>query len=88
MPPGRFPYMCSLRKRGSREHVCGAALFRRDWVLTAAHCVDSRIEKMSGLSPIVHCGIYELDDMEPDKVSVEKSLFFDAALSSSFRCLM
>ena len=68
-PPGRFPYMCSLRRRGSREHVCGATLFRRDWILTAAHCVDSRIEETSGLSPVVHCGIYKLDEIDPDKAS-------------------
>ena len=89
MPTGRFPYMCSLRKRGSREHVCGAALFRRDWILTAAHCVDSRIEEATGLSPLVYCGIHKLDEIDPDKASDGRDPFFgDAVSSRSFRYSM
>ena len=68
-PPLRFPYMCSLRKRGSWAHVCAAALFRRDWVVTAAHCVDKRIPGSVGLSPIVYCGIHQLDESDNGKVS-------------------
>ena len=66
---GRFPYVCSLRKRGSHAHVCGAALFRRGWVLAAAHCVDPRVSGSVGLTPIVDCGTHGLTDGEQDKVS-------------------
>ncbi|MBB3050624.1 secreted trypsin-like serine protease [Prauserella isguenensis] len=33
-----YPFMASLQDRG--EHVCGAALLRPEWLVTAAHCVQ------------------------------------------------
>ena len=68
---GRFPYVCSLRERGSHAHVCGAALFRRGWVLAAAHCVDPRVGGSVGLTPIVDCGTRDLTDSEQDKVKAQ-----------------
>ncbi|GAA1196999.1 serine protease [Prauserella alba] len=32
-----YPFMASLQEKG--EHVCGAALVRPTWLVTAAHCV-------------------------------------------------
>ena len=79
-PPKRFPYMCSLRRRGSQDHVCGATLFRRNWIVTAAHCVDSRVKGAIGLSPIVYCGIYRINDNDPEKASDGRGASFcDAA---------
>nr|XP_057911088.1 elastase-1-like isoform X1 [Doryrhamphus excisus] len=42
--PNSWPWQISLQyKSGSRfHHTCGGTLIEKDWVMTAAHCVDSR----------------------------------------------
>ncbi|XP_016837475.1 chymotrypsin-2 [Nasonia vitripennis] len=39
-PDGKYPYMASLRSRGS--HFCGGSIINKRWILTAAHCLERR----------------------------------------------
>ena len=59
--PGRFPYLCSLRMPGSRKHSCIATLVDSHWIVTAAHCIDPQSENSVGCSPVVYCGIDEVN---------------------------
>ena len=64
----RFPYLCSLRMSGNREHVCTATLVDGKWLVTAAHCVDPNYPGSTGCYPLVYCGSSRINAPSADKV--------------------
>lgn len=65
--PGEVPFMVSLQSGG--RHFCGASLIKKNWALTAAHCV--RGQSTRGLKVVV--GAYSLGQIvQAEKFPVEK----------------
>ena len=65
----RFPYVCSVRKAGTRKHFCSASLVNRRWLLTTAHCVDPNSDASAGCYPLVYCSSPIVNDVDEEQAS-------------------
>lgn len=71
-PPGRFPYMASL-KNDLNQHQCGAVLIGAKWALTAGHCVHPDARFSVNLNAFLTIGAYNISDNDTVKgVEVRK----------------
>lgn len=76
---GAWPWMVSLQygKRGSRNHLCGAALVSSDTVITASHCLrnDDGTTTSAGMLS-VRLGEHNIEedtsDDAPQEYEIEK----------------
>lgn len=65
--PGEVPFMVSLQSGG--RHFCGASLIKKNWALTAGHCV--RGQSTRGLTVVI--GAYSLGQrVQAETFPVEK----------------
>lgn len=65
--PGEWPWQVALVNKGPdlyNGQFCGGSLIHREWVLTAAHCVDDRTAAQLD----VVAGIHDLDNPDPNFV--------------------
>ena len=68
--PGTWPWMAALVRRGSDAYsgqFCGGSLIHPEWVLTAAHCVESGTE--NDFDVII--GVHNLSKDEGDRIEVD-----------------
>ena len=58
----RLPYLVSIRRPGSHDHVCTGVLIGDVWVLTVAHCVNPVSPYAAGKKPLVLIGARSVAD--------------------------
>ncbi|XP_031838673.1 chymotrypsin-2-like [Nomia melanderi] len=74
---GQFPYQVSLQTRSTSFHFCGGSILNADYVLTAAHCVESK--KVSEIKVVA--GTTNLD--KPYLTRNASSIYYHAKYNSS-----
>lgn len=65
---GTYPWMVSLQNKGG-GHFCGGSLLDKQWVLTAAHCVEN--ESADGMQVVVADYNTQQEDSGEVKANVE-----------------
>lgn len=83
---GQFPYQVSLRKVVNGRHMCGASIISQNFLLTAAHCTQSKNPEdlyavVGTVNPNANTGIkYSLDKITPHEHFDPHSIFNDISL--------
>ncbi len=63
--PGTYPWMTSLHAKGGAQ-FCGASLIDKNWLLTAAHCVEQ--ESAARIEAVI--GNYDLNRPDPGEQTI------------------
>ncbi|KAI4879229.1 hypothetical protein NFI96_012111 [Prochilodus magdalenae] len=72
--PHSRPFMVSVQH--NRQHLCGGMLIRKDFVLTAAHCLKTEQEHNSRIPGEVVLGAHNIKKTEPSqqRIQVRKTI--------------
>ncbi|WP_372880231.1 serine protease [Psychromonas sp.] len=68
----QFPWAVSLKDSTTQKHFCGGSLIAKQWVLTAAHCLDD-LQSVSQITATI--GEYDLDSI-PATTAIEIEQFY------------
>ncbi len=70
---GAYPWMAGLHEVGTNRPYCGGSLIHPQWVLTAAHCLDSTSGNkiMDSDEVVVMLGVHDYQKLETQGIKVE-----------------